>query len=477
MKRSQLHSLLKECGLTGNGYVLEPLPDPITFSKEYREKGKKRPSEDERRSTKRRVLHDESGVVVAEFPNESEALDFINESLNDYNEAVSEAVEIFEEALAESEGDIDMLALSKEATNHIRELFPSLNSKEIMNAIERATDLVFPDEETEDKKGIKFGSGKITMTKKQFLKEHRNLLKVLKEAKPKELKKEYEEQKKEMSKYVGKGLKGGAYRPVQIEIQVPQDVWVIVNSRTNEQYKEGDNIPIFDTRWDAEGYIERIMSGEIEREQEEMYRSSTPTQAPKSAFREPPPAPKRGRGLSKDEKASYIDRLSEEVESGDLDESAWELFDEVRGKLLADHPDNQDLQMPELSEFRKKAKGAQRKTLLRSALNTLLRVLEMKGGSQTHRKRFLKKHKLPLNTALSIEEISSLSGFPVKTLQEVYNRGVGAYKTNPESVRVKGTFKKDPKAPLSKKLSKEQWGMARLYSFVDGNKKHDADLR
>jgi hypothetical protein len=30
---------------------------------------------------------------------------------------------------------------------------------------------------------------------------------------------------------------------------------------------------------------------------------------------------------------------------------------------------------------------------------------------------------------------------------------------------------------MSKKLSKENWGMARLYSFLDGNPKHDNDLR
>jgi hypothetical protein len=27
------------------------------------------------------------------------------------------------------------------------------------------------------------------------------------------------------------------------------------------------------------------------------------------------------------------------------------------------------------------------------------------------------------------------------------------------------------------KLSKEQWAMARVYSFLDGNPKHDNDLR
>jgi hypothetical protein len=30
---------------------------------------------------------------------------------------------------------------------------------------------------------------------------------------------------------------------------------------------------------------------------------------------------------------------------------------------------------------------------------------------------------------------------------------------------------------MSQKLSKEQWAMARVYSFIDGNPKHDTDLR
>jgi len=77
----------------------------------------------------------------------------------------------------------------------------------------------------------------------------------------------------------------------------------------------------------------------------------------------------------------------------------------------------------------------------------------------------------------SVEALSIVSGVPLDILQEVYNRGIGAYKTNPESVRMKGTFKKGVKAPMSQKLSKEQWAMARVYSFLDGNPKHDQDLR
>lgn len=97
-------------------------------------------------------------------------------------------------------------------------------------------------------------------------------------------------------------------------------------------------------------------------------------------------------------------------------------------------------------------------------------------GAGTHRENVLKRWKQE-DKGYSLEELAEMSGVPLKTLQEVYNRGIGAYKTNPESVRLKGSYVKGVKAPMSKKLSKEQWAMARVYSFLDGNKKHDNDLR
>lgn len=95
----------------------------------------------------------------------------------------------------------------------------------------------------------------------------------------------------------------------------------------------------------------------------------------------------------------------------------------------------------------------------------------------TNRERFLKKHNLSKDTSLSLQEISKLSGMPYSALKMVYNKGLGAYFTNPESVRLKGTFKKDPNAPLSMKLSPQQWGMSRVYAFVMKSKKvfYEAD--
>ena len=97
-----------------------------------------------------------------------------------------------------------------------------------------------------------------------------------------------------------------------------------------------------------------------------------------------------------------------------------------------------------------------------------------KGG--THRENFLRVHNMK-DDGHSLEELSKVSHVPLSTLQEVYDRGIGAYKTQPSSVRLKGSYVKGVDAPMSAKLSKEQWAMARVYSFLDGNPKHDNDLR
>jgi len=98
------------------------------------------------------------------------------------------------------------------------------------------------------------------------------------------------------------------------------------------------------------------------------------------------------------------------------------------------------------------------------------------GGGKTHRLRFFRKHHLAEH-GYSLSELSKISKVSQPILHKVYDRGIGAYKTNPTSVRMKGTFKKGVNAPYKMKLSKEQWAMARVYSFLDGNPKHDGDLR
>ncbi len=85
----------------------------------------------------------------------------------------------------------------------------------------------------------------------------------------------------------------------------------------------------------------------------------------------------------------------------------------------------------------------------------------------TFKQRFNKKHKQPLDTSNSITKIARLSGISRSIIQEAYNRGVGAWKTNPTSVRnVKGV-----KGGAGKKMSKEAWAFGRVYGFVMKNPK------
>jgi hypothetical protein len=95
---------------------------------------------------------------------------------------------------------------------------------------------------------------------------------------------------------------------------------------------------------------------------------------------------------------------------------------------------------------------------------------------KTHRENVLERLKLG-DQPHSLPVLARASYVPLGTLREVYRRGVGAYKTQPSSVRLKGSFVKGVEAPMKMKLSPQQWAMARVYSFLDGNPKHDNDLR
>lgn len=84
----------------------------------------------------------------------------------------------------------------------------------------------------------------------------------------------------------------------------------------------------------------------------------------------------------------------------------------------------------------------------------------------TNRIKFLKSVGLPDDVSLSIENISDLSGIPIRALELVKARGVGAWKNSPRSVRVKGTFGKVASAPRTSRIGKEAWSFGRLYAFV-----------
>ena len=95
----------------------------------------------------------------------------------------------------------------------------------------------------------------------------------------------------------------------------------------------------------------------------------------------------------------------------------------------------------------------------------------------THRENVLKKYGIP-DKSYSLKELADITKIPYTTLNKIYLRGYGAAISNPRSVRMKGTFIKNIDAPMSMKLSPQQWGFARVYSWLDDGHKgrHDTDL-
>jgi hypothetical protein len=83
----------------------------------------------------------------------------------------------------------------------------------------------------------------------------------------------------------------------------------------------------------------------------------------------------------------------------------------------------------------------------------------------TYKEKFNKKHGQPKDTSNSIAKIARLSGISEANARKIVDKGKGAFKSSPGSVR-----------PQVK--SATQWGIARLYSAVMGGKaaKVDKDL-
>lgn len=88
----------------------------------------------------------------------------------------------------------------------------------------------------------------------------------------------------------------------------------------------------------------------------------------------------------------------------------------------------------------------------------------------TYKQKFNRKFKQPLDKSNSKANMVKLTGIPKSVLDDVYDRGVGAYTTAPSSVR-----------PQVK--SAEQWAYARVYAFImkayggmKGKKPQDMDL-
>tara|TARA_R110000796_G_scaffold35754_4_gene91683 strand:- start:1924 stop:2199 length:276 start_codon:yes stop_codon:yes gene_type:complete len=76
----------------------------------------------------------------------------------------------------------------------------------------------------------------------------------------------------------------------------------------------------------------------------------------------------------------------------------------------------------------------------------------------TYKMKFNRKYKQPLNKSNSLSDISRLTGYKKSGLQTIFNKGVGAFKSNPGSVRP------NVKSP-------EQWAMARVYASINKSSK------
>tara|TARA_Y100001938_G_C8078494_1_gene427621 strand:- start:2014 stop:2286 length:273 start_codon:yes stop_codon:yes gene_type:complete len=82
---------------------------------------------------------------------------------------------------------------------------------------------------------------------------------------------------------------------------------------------------------------------------------------------------------------------------------------------------------------------------------------------ETYKQKFNKKYGFKKDEDHSLAEIAKATGYKKSGLQTIYNKGIGAYKTNPGSVR-------------KNVRSKEQWAMARVYASINkSSKAHKLD--
>lgn len=104
------------------------------------------------------------------------------------------------------------------------------------------------------------------------------------------------------------------------------------------------------------------------------------------------------------------------------------------------------------------------------------RKLKKGGKVVTWKQKYNKKYGFPLTKSHSLRAISKKTGVSMKGLRAIYNKGVGARKTNPESVRSLDGKKRGGKS-LKGKMSAEQWAMGRVYSAVMGGKASKVDAK
>ncbi len=76
----------------------------------------------------------------------------------------------------------------------------------------------------------------------------------------------------------------------------------------------------------------------------------------------------------------------------------------------------------------------------------------------TYKEDFNKKYNQPKDKSNSLKDISKLTGYKLSGIKTIFDKGIGAFKTNPGSVR-----------PSVK--SPEQWAYARVYAAINPKSK------
>ena len=80
----------------------------------------------------------------------------------------------------------------------------------------------------------------------------------------------------------------------------------------------------------------------------------------------------------------------------------------------------------------------------------------------TYKNKFNAKYGFAKDAAHSIAEIAKITGYKKSGLEVIFNKGVGAFRTNRAAVRPSVT-------------SPEAWAMSRIYSAVMGGKAAKVD--
>ena len=84
----------------------------------------------------------------------------------------------------------------------------------------------------------------------------------------------------------------------------------------------------------------------------------------------------------------------------------------------------------------------------------------------TNKDRYNSKYGFPKGTSHSKRDISKTTGIPMSILNQVYDRGLAARRSNPTSVRRVSDGKKTGTNTLKGKMSGNMWAFGRIFSFV-----------